>query len=83
VHITETPHEQYERELYRKQQEHLRRVRELSPPTIYTNDVNKPFNAQPCMHDQCPSCHGTGVRINGGSCIHGIACSCPKCGVTC
>ena len=32
-----------------------------------------------CMHDQCPSCNGTGKKENGGMCVHHIHCPCPKC----
>ena len=38
--------------------------------------------AQPCLHDSCPDCRGTGTKVNGGACIHGLSCPCPKCGVT-
>lgn len=35
-----------------------------------------------CMHDNCPLCHGTGIREDGlGMCIHGMSCTCPKCSV--
>lgn len=37
-----------------------------------------------CMHDNCPTCNGTGVsRVTGGSCIHGISCPCKKCRTYC
>lgn len=62
--------EQYERELKERQQKHLERIR---------NDPNW----QPCMHDACTSCHGTGVKFDGSACIHGISCSCPKCSSYC
>lgn len=58
----------YEEDLARRQKEHLDRV-------AGRND----HNWRPCMHDQCQSCHGTGIRYDGSSCIHGIACPCPKC----
>lgn len=32
-----------------------------------------------CLHDNCPECHGTGVKRGGGACIHMIACQCRKC----
>lgn len=33
-----------------------------------------------CMHDNCPTCGGSGVNRNtGGSCIHGISCPCKRC----
>lgn len=59
--------QEYEEDLKRRQREHLNR--------ISGNDANW----RPCMHDQCPSCLGTGVKADGGACIHGIACPCPKC----
>lgn len=59
---------QYEEDLKRRQEEHLNRV---------YNRENEYF--QPCMHDACPNCLGTGVGKDGGSCIHMISCPCPKC----
>jgi len=53
--------EQYERELAERQRKHLERV----------SGVHN--NWRPCLHDQCPECHGTGIRANGGVCIHGIS----------
>lgn len=33
-----------------------------------------------CLHDNCSSCNGTGIRKDGlGTCIHMISCPCPKC----
>lgn len=41
---------------------------------------NFPRGDGTCMHDNCPTCGGTGVRKDGlGSCIHMISCPCPKC----
>lgn len=62
----------YEKDLKRRQEEHLRRVSEFQAPT--------PF--QPCTHDSCPECVGTGVKIDGSQCIHMIYCGCPKCSPT-
>jgi hypothetical protein len=62
---------EYEDDLRRRQEEHLRRVH------AQTND-----NWGPCLHDQCPECVGTGVRRDGGICVHGISCPCPKCSPT-
>ena len=64
--------EDYERELKKRQEEHLRSV----------------FQQQdrfwrPCLHDGCPECHGTGVKLNGGACVHMISCPCPKCSPMC
>jgi len=58
--------EEYERELRKRQREHL-------------EQVNQKPDWQPCLHDQCPECHGTGIRVGGGICVHGISCPCPKC----
>ena len=38
---------------------------------------------EPCMHDSCSQCHGTGRKADGSSCIHMISCNCPKCTVQC
>ena len=36
-------------------------------------------NTAGCLHDACPNCQGSGIRLdNGGFCIHSISCSCPK-----
>lgn len=61
-----TNQEDYYRDLRKRQEDHLRRVRGEE-------------RWKPCAHDQCPSCHGTGIKIGGGACVHGIACDCPKC----
>lgn len=58
---------QYEEDLKRRQEEHLRQVN------------NDPFNWQPCLHDQCPECVGTGIRRDGSPCVHSISCPCPRC----
>lgn len=37
-----------------------------------------------CLHDNCSSCDGTGIRKDGlGPCVHMISCNCPKCRITC
>lgn len=59
----------YLRDLQERQRKHLD---SLEPKIAF----------RPCLHDQCPRCHGTG-RSAQGMCIHGIACSCPKCAATC
>lgn len=61
--------EQYEEDLRRRQKEHLNNV-----PNFINRD-----NWRPCMHDACPECLGTGIKINGSTCIHMISCPCPKC----
>jgi hypothetical protein len=60
----------YERDLRERQRKHLESLEANKPPF------------RPCLHDQCPRCHGTG-RSAHGPCIHGIACNCSKCGITC
>lgn len=43
----------------------------------YTKVIpNKP--SSPCLHDNCPQCHGTGIGLIG-TCIHMVSCPCPKC----
>lgn len=32
-----------------------------------------------CLHRSCRSCNGTGIRIDGGPCIHALSCPCPRC----
>ena len=64
--------EQYERDLAKRKRDHLDRI------TGYQNS-----NWWPCLHDQCQECHGTGIKINGGMCVHYISCQCPKCSPTC
>lgn len=62
--------ELYEKDLKQRQEQHLARVQ-----------TKRPW--QPCMHDQCQSCHGTGINAFGGACIHSISCPCPKCTPRC
>ena len=64
--------EQYEEELKRRQEEHLKNVKK-----------QQDFNWKPCIHDQCTQCHGTGVKLDGSPCIHGMYCDCPKCSSFC
>ena len=60
--------ESYERDLRARQKEHLRQIEE-----------GQNQNWQPCLHDNCPECCGTGIKRDGSICIHFISCSCPKC----
>lgn len=59
---------EYEEDLLRRQKKHLDAV---------NDKLNE--NWQPCLHDSCPQCLGTGVKIDGSPCIHNISCNCPKC----
>jgi len=57
---------QYEDDLRRRQEKHLR-------------GVSRPFNWKPCLHDGCPQCCGTGIKAGGSACVHMLSCSCPRC----
>lgn len=60
--------EQYEDDLAKRQEEHLKRVRGI-----------KDQFWKPCYHDNCTQCHGTFVKLDGSRCIHMLYCDCPKC----
>ncbi len=66
IQIIDQNRKQYEEDLKRRQEEHLTSIRQYEP-------------WQPCMHDSCPQCVGTGVRSDGSMCVHNISCPCPKC----
>jgi hypothetical protein len=66
--MNKTERELYEEDLRRRQQQHL--------DSINNGRFN---NWQPCMHDNCPECIGTGIKHDGSMCIHMISCPCPKC----
>lgn len=61
--------EDYERDLKKRQQEHLGRIAQSG--------------WQPCAHDNCSQCVGTGVKQDGSPCVHMLCCSCPKCSPQC
>lgn len=67
-----TDRETYERDLAERQRRHLESVRQHFDQ-----------GWQPCLHDACTECVGTGVKRDGSTCIHGIACPCPKHSVRC
>lgn len=69
--------EQYEKDLKERQKRHLENVGQLANNGLVGNNFTPPW--KPCLHDQCTSCHGTGITITGASCVHGLSCSCPKC----
>lgn len=56
---------EYEQKLKQRQEEHLK--------SLFPQD-----RWQPCLHDQCQQCHGTGIS-RFGPCVHMISCPCPKC----
>ena len=60
--------QEYERDLQKRQEQHLKNVQPF--PT---------YDWSPCLHDSCMACLGTGIKADGSMCIHGISCSCPKC----
>lgn len=64
--------QEYEEDLKRRQAEHIKRI---STPMEFEY-------WQPCLHDLCPECLGTGLSLNGGTCVHWISCPCPKCAVS-
>jgi len=64
--------EDYEKDLKKRQEQHLKNIQGFRESTW-----------QPCLHDSCSSCLGTGVKENGSICIHFISCSCPKCSPQC
>lgn len=59
----------YEKDLKKRQKQHLKNVRRGLQNEHW----------QPCIHDSCVQCVGTGIRIDGSPCIHMMHCSCPKC----
>ncbi len=71
-YATSIDRKQYEEDLKRIQQEHLDSIQKQ-------NDLNW----QPCMHDACTECHGTGVTRGGGACVHFLSCQCLKCTPRC
>lgn len=77
--------EQYEEDLKRRQDEHLKSIKrqqdEYSLENLKFEPNQRPW--QPCLHDQCQSCHGTGLKLTGEMCIHYLSCNCPKCTVIC
>lgn len=60
--------EQYEKDLAKRQADHLKRVSERG---------NR--NWKPCRHDGCSQCCGTGVKSDGSQCVHMLHCDCPRC----
>ena len=62
----------YEKKLRQKQKEHLDSIQ-----------AQRNRKWSPCFHDACTQCYGTGIKIDGRPCVHGISCPCPKCTSTC
>ncbi len=59
-------------DLARRQLEHLAHVRDYH--------LGHPSE---CLHNRCSECLGTGVRRDGGACVHMISCPCPRCSPRC
>ena len=63
----------YEDDLKERQKRHLESVQRHLNTKLW----------KPCLHDSCPSCIGTGIKIDGSICVHNLYCNCPKCSPTC
>lgn len=63
---------EYEENLKQRQEKHLQNIGKREDDYW-----------QPCLHEHCPECIGTGIRKDGKLCIHSISCSCPKCSPRC
>ena len=61
--------EDYEKAHRARQQEHLKNVA----------DLQRRRQWQPCLHDTCNHCLGTGIKRDGSQCVHTIVCTCMKC----
>lgn len=49
----------------------------LIDPTDFTPHTST-YDA--CIHQQCQTCNGTGIRKDGrGNCVHAISCKCKSC----
>lgn len=54
---------------------------QLDRITKYTQITKDNSWERPCMHKNCPNCHGTGTG-RFGTCVHMISCPCPSCSPT-
>ena len=57
-----------DRELQRRQRQHLEQVRRDNRTRL-----------QDCRHNQCVRCVGTGIQKDGSRCVHQISCTCGRC----
>ena len=60
--------DEYQKQVSERQRKHLEAVRS-----------NLERSLQPCLHNNCNKCCGTGIRKDGTACIHMISCPCAKC----
>ena len=63
---------EYEKNLKIRKETHLKNIFD-----------NKSKEWQPCLHEGCPDCIGTGIRTDGSLCVHMISCPCHKCTPRC
>lgn len=68
TYYSESDREEYERQLKERQENHMKQV-------YGWGDILW----RPCLHDNCPLCNGTGIKLDRSQCIHMISCPCPKC----
>ncbi|PHM35970.1 3'-5' exoribonuclease domain-containing protein [Xenorhabdus innexi] len=59
-----------------------------NPLTLYaksdrTDSTSLPdtyqYTDEPCLHQNCPDCHGVFAKSNGEPCVHLMSCHCPRC----
>lgn len=67
IHIGMETQDEYDKRIAEQQRRHLASIGTGSQP------------AEPCAHHSCPECLGTGVKHDGSTCIHMLACFCPRC----
>lgn len=60
-------------DLGRRQREHMARVNQN------WTDRTQVVVTQPCAHNSCSQCVGTGVKQDGSRCVHMLSCRCPRC----
>lgn len=74
------------RERIAKQDEHIAILVDAIKDRSVTNDpqmkwITTGYAQSGCLHDSCPTCHGTGQGPTG-PCVHMLSCPCPKCSPT-
>jgi len=56
-------------------------VTDLGDTIISDKWIEYPAQPSDCMHDNCPTCQGTGIDVFGKRCVHWLSCPCKKCNV--
>lgn len=46
-------------------------------------NISNRYNRERCLHRNCPSCSGSGMKSDGTACIHMLSCNCPLCSPRC